>query len=73
MVQKEYKMHFLSVKKGQWSSEINGSEDSLYLSVFTPILNSNLDLPVFALVHGGYLQYGSGNWNGYYLHTKFRV
>ena len=43
-------MHFLLVKKGEWSSEINGSEDSLYLSVFTPVLNSNSDLPGFSLL-----------------------
>lgn len=35
---------------GEWSSEINGSEDSLYLSVFTPVLNSNSDLPGFSLL-----------------------
>ncbi|KAE8748914.1 Carboxyl/Cholinesterase 22 [Frankliniella occidentalis] len=45
-----------------------GSEDCLYLNVYTPKLPSNSDpspaLPVYVFIHGGVFQYGSGSAQG---------
>ena len=46
----EYVMHPFSKKFPHWSSEIIGSEDCLYLNVFTPTLNNNSNLSVFVWV-----------------------
>ena len=67
----EYVMHPFGKKFPHWSSKIIGSEDCLYLNVFTPTLNNNSNLSVFVWVYGRYLQYGSGNWHGYYPNTEF--
>ncbi|XP_071134747.1 para-nitrobenzyl esterase-like [Mytilus edulis] len=47
------------------SSEIIGSEDCLYLNVWTPTLNSSANLPVMVWIHGGSLQLSNGNWPTY--------
>ncbi|WAR24200.1 PNBA-like protein [Mya arenaria] len=39
-----------------------GSEDCLYLNIWTPSLNSTAELPVMFWIHGGYLTIGNGNW-----------
>lgn len=43
-------------------TEIIGSEDCLYLNVWTPTLNSSANLPVMVWIHGGSLQLSNGNW-----------
>lgn len=42
-----------------------GSEDCLYLNVFTPTLDSGAIKPVMVWLHGGYLEYLNGNWPTY--------
>lgn len=66
-----YDASSVSKKFPHWSSEIIGSEDCLYLNVFTPTLNNNSNLSVFVWVYGRYLQYGSGNWHDYYPDSEF--
>nr|AIY69063.1 carboxylesterase [Chilo suppressalis] len=39
----------------------NGSEDCLYLNVYTPNLEPNKPLPVMIWIHGGYFCSGNGN------------
>ena len=41
-----------------------GSEDCLYLNVWTPSLNKTADLDVMVYIHGGGLMTGSGNIPG---------
>ena len=50
---------------------ITGSEDCLFLNVFTPTLIKKTNLSVFVWIHGGYLLYGSGNDFGEYPDTEF--
>ncbi|XP_060579125.1 fumonisin B1 esterase-like [Ruditapes philippinarum] len=50
----------------QNSTAFYGSEDCLYLNVFTPTLNKTAKLPVMVWVHGGQLAYLSGNELTYY-------
>ena len=45
-----YDASSVSKKFPHWSSEIIGSEDCLYLNVFTPTLNNNSNLSVFVWV-----------------------
>ena len=47
------------------SSGLIGSEDCLFLNVWTPTLDKNANLPVMVWIHGGSLQSSSGNWPGY--------
>ncbi|KAL3857139.1 hypothetical protein ACJMK2_011834 [Sinanodonta woodiana] len=42
-----------------------GSEDCLYLNVYTPSINSSTKLPVMVWVHGGSLQMANANWPTY--------
>ncbi|KOB77862.1 Carboxylesterase [Operophtera brumata] len=46
------------------STPIDGSEDCLYLNIYTPVLPSEkiANLPVFFFVHGGRLIFGFGNY-----------
>ncbi|CAH1786713.1 unnamed protein product [Owenia fusiformis] len=46
------------------SEKIFGAEDCLYLNVWTPSFNKTRKRPVMVWIHGGYLQYGSGNTKG---------
>lgn len=43
-----------------------GSEDCLYMNVFTPTLDTNARLPVMVWVHGGSYTFGSGNDDTYF-------
>lgn len=43
------------------SMETIGSEDCLFLNVFTPKLSDAKDLPVMIWIHGGAFASGSGN------------
>jgi para-nitrobenzyl esterase len=42
-----------------------GSEDCLYLNVWTPNLNPHAQLTVRVWIHGGSLQFANGNWPTY--------
>ncbi|XP_069596017.1 para-nitrobenzyl esterase-like isoform X1 [Ranitomeya imitator] len=45
--------------------EVMGSEDCLYVNVWTPSLDPDANLPVMVWIHGGYLLIGSGFEPGY--------
>ena len=46
-------------------SKVIGSEDCLFVNVWTPRERSPEELlPVLVYIHGGYLLYSSGNWKG---------
>jgi len=48
-----------------------GSEDCLFLNVYSPSLDKNANLPVFVWIHGGYLIEGNGNMPGYTPNAEF--
>jgi carboxylesterase type B len=52
------------------SGSVIGSEDSLFLNVWTPTLDKNANLAVMVWIHGGSLQIMNGNWPGYSPTTK---
>lgn len=52
------------------TSQLKGSEDCLYLNVWTPTLNPHANLPVMVWIHGGSLQFLNGNWPTYSPTTK---
>lgn len=45
-------------------SRIIGSEDCLFVNVWTPQVDSSANLPVMVYIHGGDLSSGSGNEPG---------
>ncbi|XP_066439466.1 para-nitrobenzyl esterase-like isoform X2 [Eleutherodactylus coqui] len=47
------------------TGQVMGSEDCLYVNVWTPSLDHNADLPVMVWIHGGYLLIFSGAETGY--------
>lgn len=49
-----------------FTSDLVGSEDSLFLNVYTPKLKSDKPLPVMVWVHGGAFLMGSGNSDFFY-------
>lgn len=52
-------------------SEIIGSEDCLYPNVWTPTLNASANLVVMLRIHGGNLEFSSGNWPTYSANAQF--
>jgi carboxylesterase type B len=57
-------------KDGHTMSQLKGSEDCLYLNVWTPTFNPHANLPVMVWIHGGSLQALNGNWPTYSPTTK---
>ena len=48
-------------------SKVIGSEDCLFINVWTPKKRpSEKLLPVLVYIHGGFLMYSSGDWNGFH-------
>ena len=43
-------------------TKYDGSEDCLYLNVFTPTMDTEAKKPVMVWLHGGSLQFSNGNW-----------
>lgn len=52
-------------RDGSNTSKVVGSEDCLFLNVFTPTLNTSAQLPVMFWIHGGSLTSGSGSETSY--------
>jgi para-nitrobenzyl esterase len=46
-------------------SQTIGSEDCLYLNIWTPSISKSSNLPVMVYIHGGSLQFSNGNWPTY--------
>lgn len=51
----------ISLQKEVFSNDLVGSEDCLFLNVYTPKLKSDKPLPVMVYIHGGAYLFGSGN------------
>ena len=50
---------------------VEGSEDCLYMNVFSPTLSNTSKLPVFVWIHGGFLMSMNGNVLGYSPDSEF--
>lgn len=50
-----------SAQPGSRENPVHGSEDGLYLNVYTPSLSQKAHMPVLVWVHGGSMVSGSGN------------
>ena len=50
-----------------------GTEDCLYLHVYTPLLDRSANLPVFVYIHGGYLMDGYSDEKGYTPDEHFAI
>ncbi|XP_070546430.1 neurotactin-like [Ptychodera flava] len=55
------------------TGQISGSEDCLFINVWTPTTDKNANLPVMVFIHGGYLLVLSGNTPGYSPTIKMAV
>ena len=47
------------------SLSFQGSEDCLYLNVYTPELKNTARKPVMVYIHGGYMHFCNGSMKGY--------
>ncbi|XP_055381803.1 juvenile hormone esterase-like [Condylostylus longicornis] len=56
----------VSFHKDPFTSDLVGSEDCLFLNVYTPKLKSETPLPVMVWIHGGAFLMGSGNSDFFY-------
>ena len=52
------------VQKNEINQEMEGSEDCLYINVWTPRIDHEAKLDVMLYVHGGHLMTGSGHQPG---------
>ena len=50
-----------------------GSEDCLYLNVYTPKLSVDANLPVIMWIHGGYLMTGSADTSSFIPNIEFAI
>lgn len=51
----------VSLHKDPFTMDIIGSENCLFLNIYTPKLKSKKPLPVMVFIHGGAFLMGSGN------------
>ncbi|KAG9464373.1 hypothetical protein GDO78_020048 [Eleutherodactylus coqui] len=61
----EFKSMCAQVRPLSATGKVMGSEDCLYVNVWTPSLDHYANLPVMVWIHGGYLLVGSGSVPGY--------
>ncbi|XP_069821972.1 para-nitrobenzyl esterase-like isoform X2 [Dendropsophus ebraccatus] len=61
----EFKSMCAQVRPVSETGEVMGSEDCLYVNVWTPSLDHEANLPVMFWIHGGYLLINSGSEPGY--------
>lgn len=61
----EFKSICAQVQPLSETGEVMGSEDCLYVNVWTPSLDHEANLPVMVWIHGGYLLIFSGSEPGY--------
>ncbi|XP_075693997.1 para-nitrobenzyl esterase-like isoform X2 [Rhinoderma darwinii] len=61
----EFKSTCAQVRTLSETGEVTGSEDCLYINVWTPSVDHDADLPVMVWIHGGYLLIASGSEPGY--------
>uniref|UniRef100_A0ABM0GUH3 Carboxylic ester hydrolase n=1 Tax=Saccoglossus kowalevskii TaxID=10224 RepID=A0ABM0GUH3_SACKO len=63
----------MCMQRNMLTYEAEGSEDCLYINVWTPTVNNRSNLPVMVYIHGGDLVALSGNVPGYSPTTKLAV
>lgn len=65
LIATEFKSMCAQVRPLSETGTVMGSEDCLYVNVWTPSLNREAKLPVMVWIHGGYLLIASGAEPGY--------